>query len=379
MKKTLVALAIAGAFSGAAFAQSSVVMYGIADVNVQVTDPKAGTSVNVPKTVGINSGGQSGSRFGVRGSEALGNGINAIFQLENGYNIDTGTLGQSDSKTNTYRLFGRQAYVGLTGGFGGVVLGRLATFSSGTGSFDKFGSVADIGSTGFGYAGTQSVMTSSNSLRADNAIGYVSPKFAGVSFGYAHSTRVDGQEGTGVGSGNNHGDIAYVDFATGPMAFVLTYDRLSFREGAAAALDNHVQQNYQLGGKYDFGFLVLQAGFAYEKNLVSGFGLAAPVSNGLLQSSGGNAKAGSIGVTFPFGANAIAANYQERRWDKKDVGATNLYKDGKRRTFAVEYTYTFSKRTNLYAYYTDVRDSGSAKTPNWGGAQQYAVGLRHQF
>src|SRR5512141_1736497 len=117
MKKSLVALALMGAFSGAAFAQSNVTLYGILDVNIQRNDPKegtcyatvsgVGTPVSCGTTTGINGGHQSGNRWGVRGSEALGGGLNAIFTLESGFNIDTGTSGQGG------RLFGRQAWAGL--------------------------------------------------------------------------------------------------------------------------------------------------------------------------------------------------------------------------------------------------------------------------
>ncbi|HBY59553.1 MAG TPA: porin, partial [Solibacterales bacterium] len=93
MKKSLLALALLGAF-GAASAQSSVTLYGIADVNVQRSDPKAGTASDPQATTGVASGYQAGSRLGVRGTESLGGGLNAIFTLELGYNIDDGSRGQ---------------------------------------------------------------------------------------------------------------------------------------------------------------------------------------------------------------------------------------------------------------------------------------------
>src|SRR5512134_4066319 len=92
MKKSLIALAVFGAFSGAALAQSNVTLYGILDVNYQRNDPEVGDS-----TSGINGGHQSGNRFGLRGSEALGGGWNAVFTIEGGFNIDTGTSGQSSA------------------------------------------------------------------------------------------------------------------------------------------------------------------------------------------------------------------------------------------------------------------------------------------
>jgi predicted porin len=375
MKKTLVALAIAGAFTGAAYAQSSVTIYGIVDGGVQVNDPKAGTTNNAGSISGVNGGIQSGNRLGFRGSEALGGGNNAIFTLENGYSVDDGSLGQSG------RIFGRQAFLGLqNANYGTLVMGRTALFSSGTGSFDKFGSIADIGSTGFGAAGTQSVMTSSAALRVDNSIAYVSPKFYGMSAGYGHAFRWNGQELPGSSGGNNHADEAYIDYYNGPFSGVITYDRFSCREcTSAAAKSDHIEQHWQFAAKWDFGFMKLLGAYAYETNLVAGFGFgtgtyANTTQNSALQSSGTDANAFSVGVLFPYGAHSFGANYQQRKWD------SNQYTpEAKRETWAIEYQYAFSTRTNLYAYYTEVSDKDAAKTANWGGLQQYAIGLRHLF
>ena len=132
MKKSLIALALIGAFSGAAVAQSNVTLYGNVDVAARWTEQPTTVGTGATARVvqesvtGIDSGHQSGSRFGVRGSEALGGGLNAIFALEAGFSTDTGGFQFSD------KLFGRQAYAGLSGGWGNLVAGRLATFSSGT-------------------------------------------------------------------------------------------------------------------------------------------------------------------------------------------------------------------------------------------------------
>ncbi len=193
MKKSLIALALIGTFSGAAVAQSNVTLYGILDVNYmwQEGPTNVGTStaprIEQESVSAINSGHQSGSRWGLRGSEALGGGLSAIFALEGGYDIDRGTQGQGG------RLFGRQAYAGLSGGWGSVVAGRLATFSSGTGDFDMIGRV-DPFATGFGLASAGSTFISMNALRVDNTVAYVSPTMAGFKAGVGYSTRIDGAE-----------------------------------------------------------------------------------------------------------------------------------------------------------------------------------------
>ncbi|RZI41890.1 porin [Herbaspirillum sp. HC18] len=113
MKKSLLALAVLGAFAGVASAQTNVSIYGVADVGIERTKLSPGQS-----TTRLSSGIQSGSRLGFKGSEDLGGGMSAIFALENGYDISNGALGQGGL------LFGRQAWVGLNGGFGAVKFGR---------------------------------------------------------------------------------------------------------------------------------------------------------------------------------------------------------------------------------------------------------------
>ncbi len=193
MKKSLMALAVLGAMSSVASAQSSVTMYGIVDIGVQWVEQGVATGITASpyaqeSGIQINSGYQSGSRFGVRGSEALGKNWNAVFTLEAGYNTDTGLSGQGG------RLFGRQAWAGLQhSAFGTVALGRLATPSSGTGSFDLWGAV-DPFLTGWGVNGLQSTFIPSNALREDNAIIWASPTWAGFKFAGMYSFNINGQE-----------------------------------------------------------------------------------------------------------------------------------------------------------------------------------------
>ena len=102
MKRHAIAFAVLGTCAGAAAAQSSVTLYGVIDQGINYTNNSGGNSL-----VEMASGHVQGSRFGLRGSEDLGGGTKAIFQLENGFSADTGRLGQGG------RMFGRQAYVGL--------------------------------------------------------------------------------------------------------------------------------------------------------------------------------------------------------------------------------------------------------------------------
>lgn len=121
MKKTVAALAVLSAVAGAAHAQSSVNLYGLVDVFVGKSTVKNTTGAVVTNTdagTSLSSGGLNGSRWGLRGSEDLGGGLKATFQVESGFNADTGTSADAG------RLFNRTSKVGLSGGFGSVEFGR---------------------------------------------------------------------------------------------------------------------------------------------------------------------------------------------------------------------------------------------------------------
>ena len=115
MKKTLLALAVFGAFAGTTSAQSNVTIYGLVDMAIQHENDGANTRT------ALDSGEFAGSRIGFKGSEDLGGGLKVNFQLESGFGADDGKLNQGG------RIFGRQAWVGMSGGFGSVNLGRQWT------------------------------------------------------------------------------------------------------------------------------------------------------------------------------------------------------------------------------------------------------------
>ncbi|WP_207003067.1 porin [Trinickia mobilis] len=165
MKKSLIALAVTSAVAVPAFAQSSVTLYGIIDTGITYVNNTGGAH-----QFKMSSGVIQGSRWGLKGVEDLGGGTKAIFQLEDGFNVGTGTLAQGG------REFGRQAYVGLTNdNYGTLTLGRQydpvvdnaqpTTFNGQWGAY--FSHPADIDNT-------------DNGFRINNAVKYVSPRFYGV-------------------------------------------------------------------------------------------------------------------------------------------------------------------------------------------------------
>jgi GBP family porin len=380
MKKTLLALAVFGAFAGAASAQSSVTLYGRLDAGIGRSDPKNGRVSDVDATTGVFSGVQAGNRFGLRGSEDLGGGLRAIFSIENGFSLDDGTLGQGG------RLFGRQAYAGLAGGFGTVVLGRLASFSSGTGAFDRFGGLDPFG-TGAGNLGFQATFASANALRLDNTVAYLTPNLSGFSAGVGYTFRAGGQENPGGTSNNNAGYISYINYSAGPLYAVLTYD--SFKLGEVAAVPalgigaDPTQSHLQVGASWDFKFMKVSAAYANESKQFAlgpaGISFANTVtgtstSSGALQAAGTDATAFALGVSVPLGAHRFAGSYQLRNSD-----AIRTNQEGKRSVWTVGYEYSFSRRTNAYAYFGQVNDKDGYNIGNWGGIGQMFAGLNHSF
>ena len=373
MKKSLLALAVLGAFAGAASAQSSVTLYGIVDVGFVYEDFERG---GASSRTAIDAGLQAGNRLGVRGSEALGGGLNAIFALEAGYNMDTGAGGQGG------RLFGRQAWLGVEGGFGTLVLGKIATFSSGTGAFDMFGQIDPLG-TAWSIAGLQATFSPSTSFRPDNAIMYRTPKLGGFQAGAGYSFQSGPNGGTPLqevaGTGNNNRTMfTGVNFAAGPFYAALTYDVIKFGSVAApaGAPGASNQKMLQVGGTWDLKFLKLHGAYAKEDNVrptvIQAFLAAGP---------GANADAWMVGLSAPVGAFSLFGSYQERDGDSILVGGVPTEGDGE--VFAIGGKYDLSRRTNLYLVYANTEGEKSlaptVATTDSVNRQTIMLGVNHRF
>jgi predicted porin len=392
MKKSLVALAVLGAFAGAASAQSSVTLYGVIDMTLQRNDPKAS---GLPSTTGVNSGHQAGSRLGFRGSEDLGGGVRAIFTLENGYNPDNGTLGQGG------RIFGRQAFAGLAGGFGDLVLGRVPAFGSGTGSYDMIG-VGDPFGTGFGISSLASTFSTIGvTLRPSNSILYRSPSFGGFRFGVQYSFQVLADAEL-AGSGNNNSYVgAGASFGSGPVSLAVTYDQIRPTDAQKVAGFNDNQTHIQVGGSFDFKVVKLHAAYAQQKEQFAATSTVLPSAltaantgiAGLAVPAGTTEDANSfaVGVTVPIGSGRVLASYQKR--DGKEyvlnstAGAVNVDLD--RTVASVAYVHDLSRRTNVYVNYADstvdgrlertVSTTGTTASPLLLDAKQITFGVLHRF
>jgi predicted porin len=366
MKKSLIALALMGAFSGGAIAQSNVTLYGILDVNLKRTDPNGPGAA----TTALDGGYQSGNRWGLRGTEALGGGMSAIFTVEGGFDIDTGMQAQGG------RLFGRQAWAGLQWDAAKVALvgGRLATLSSGTGSFDMIGAI-DPFLTGFD--GMQNIFTMAGATRADNTIGLIGGPWAGFKAGVTYTFNFNGAEA--AGSSNNTRLIGFgANYTWGPLFVAVTHDQVKH---STASWDTG--KYTQLGGTFDFKVAKLHAGYAMEDKIRL---LGTANSNAYAAAytgPGRDADAWFIGATVPLAGGNLLALYGDR---DADPVAGEANRDGPDLThWTIGYTYPLSRRTNLYASFANKDGDGSNKvgavgnTNNSFDRKVYAVGVRHLF
>lgn len=152
MKKTLAALSVLGAFAGSALA-ADVTLYGVIDTGLVFQHADADMQgVDTVDTFQMKSGVTAGSRFGLKGTEDLGNGLKIGFVLENGFSSDTGSFTQDN------RLFGREAQLNLSGAFGTVAFGRMGSLASGNGTFGLLGSMSPFGTSWGQYAANASTV-----------------------------------------------------------------------------------------------------------------------------------------------------------------------------------------------------------------------------
>jgi len=340
MKHKILAIALVSALPLVAQAQTSVTMYGMVDASIGVENNDAPGESS--RTV-VSSGTQSASRIGFRGTEDLGNGLKALFNIEAAVAVDTGA---TDSN-----MFQRRAVVGLQGAFGTVTVGR---------EYGPIAAVAAASDTlGQGFYGSNLAGFGTNRLtrRLSNSVNYQSNALSGFTLRAAY--------GAGERSIDPSGDVTGVslEYANAGLYIGAGYQNV---ERLATGDD----KEYNAGIGYKFGDFEVRAGY-----------MAADPETGVLPSAKYEQK--NAGVSYGFGANRVFLNYQQQ---ELATGA-----EGKAVTVA--YSYTLSKRTNVYASYAKLRNNnngvfsltspaGSLALPATAfGAdpQVYNVGVRHSF
>ena len=388
-KKTLAAAALLGAFAGSAVA-ADVMLYGVVDYGLQYThvdSDKANT--DAVDNFQLSSGNQSGARFGLKGSEDLGNGVKAGFHLENGFSADTGSLAQNS------RLF-------VNGAFGEVAFGRMGTLGSANGTYGILGNLSPFGASWVGAVEYSTYYV--GGIRADNTVTYKTPTFAGVTVyaQYSFETNTKQEENLkateGKASANRYYALGATYKAAGfdLAAVVDSYNWSSTFTKKDADLDDGL--SVTLGGSYDFEVAKIFLSGQYFDNMIGNDKSqpgSDPVDAGKSDSFysfssyfdnqnpiEGYALQAGVSAPVAGGTAMFAVGYTDAEEANSEANQAKI--EFKRIGTSVGYTYSLSKRTNLYGVAAYYRDS-LKNEKNVAGADRdpstvtvYA-GIRHTF
>jgi predicted porin len=350
MKKSLLALAVLGAFAGAASAQSSVTIYGSLDLGV--TKSNGGTAGNNGGAAGNGAQAKAWTlqsanapRLGFRGNEDLGGGLSAQFQIEHRFNVDTGT------QNNAAVFWQGRSYLQLSSASAGrVYLGRDYTpaFWPAVKS-DPFG-WDGVGQMGLDmWAGFRTPSpTNAGNVRGSNSIGYKSPSFGGVTLQAATAL---GENVVGRDDGFN------LEYGAGPIYAALGYERVR-NSGASAA---SVLLNTAPGTTTQSGDSLINFALHYD------FGMVKPMfyyARAKVGQTGVTNKFWSLGALAPIGPGNLKAAYY-----RLDPAGNN----NNRSKLGLGYDYPLSKRTNLYL------DAGFQRGDGLTSNTTYSFGAKHTF
>ena len=384
MKKSLIAAALLGTFAASAFAAPSVTLYGRVDTGLAYTHKNLDNDKSSTNTVEMTSGFSTGNRWGLTGTEDIGN-AKVGFVLESGFNSDDGASGQDG------RLFGREAQVNVSGAYGTLYAGRIASVVSDSGSIGYLGDVSAFPNA-FGIVGTQKGSTGTAYDRYDNTLAYQTPTFGGLQGAIMYSFKGDtkASDSKVANALENSGDAdrylaAGLRYKAGKAAVVLTGDMTMY--GNVYSDDVNVKNVYHdvdngysfiLGGNYDFGVAKVFAKATYfdnQVNVIDSFSLIKDAraldKPQALALKGWGAE---LSTAVPAFGGTFLGTVGYR--DAKDVD-NGSYKF-KRWNAAVGYSYAFSKRTSVYAAAGYAQEKSNAQDRK-ASAAQAGFGLVHKF
>ena len=371
---------------------ADVQLYGIVDTGLQyVHGDTDSTSANSDfDSFSMESGMASGSRFGFKGTEDLGNGLTVGFILEDGIKSDTGV----DDDV----LFNRESSLFLQGGFGKVAFGRIGSFNGGVSSWAKYGVISVFGTSWSDYS-AQAGTWAMGAGMWNNMIAYETPNFAGfkVFAQYGMGNQVAKSDKSLTGDENESSSDRYyaigASYANGPLNLYFAVDSINYASAGDADPknldpDGDDSLTITFGGNYDFEVLKLYAGAQYfdeikrskmkgvlqDVNAFNGGGFAERMKGWSLGVSAGIPVAGGTVMVGAAYLDAEAADSESAETTKDDELSRWIVSAG--------YDYPFSKRTDVYAVATYNQDSlkftNNAKDqdPYMFGVM---VGLRHKF
>lgn len=389
MKKTLLAAALLAGFAtaGVAQAETSVTLYGILDTGYGYNQVKFNDQgYNLKSTnSGMQGGIFNGNRFGLRGSEDLGNGARAIFNLEQGF-----TLGNGEPTTT--KQFHRQAWVGLASDdWGTFTMGRQYNMGA-VMIYDQFNvghTMGDMDSA-FGAVGYAN--------RMDNSFRYVSPNFSGFQAGVAYANgKTDITRDDSVGANSDTGTdrtnwvSAGFKYANGPIAFGASYDRQTPNDKDGHNV-NDALTSWNIGASYNFEVVKLILAYGQDRHGKMGFAGAGLTNTGKAVYSEFNSasvyndfKSNNyyVALSAPLAGGVATAGWTHSKsnldeydqWKNGD-GVVGAFPEKAQDIYHINYQYPLSKRTSVYAY-------GSYGTGMYyldnAKAKEVGIGLNHKF
>ena len=397
MKKSLTALAVLGVFAGTAMA-ADVTLYGALDTGFEYFHKKTtqhNGSSEKSDTFDMQTGWDTGNRWGLKGSEDLGNGYKVSFKLESGFNGDDGTMGQGS------RLFGREAGLTLSGPFGSVAFGRFGGISSSCGTYDMLGYVESFD------GGDGDVWGFAASDRYDNMVVYQTPRFAGLQLTAQYSFKTDSKDdakysttANADGEYENHfsGDEGtshakrYASIGLsgeyGPASFAVgyeltkyganeaTFDGTNVGPGVGRQLDKDGHLVF-IGGNYDFEVVQLFAEAQYFKNQTATATVYTEGNRGL------KGYGLHVGAAAPIGAGTLTAGLYYADFSDEEAVAENVDRDYTYYGVSARYNYPLSTRTGVYVgagYGQTKGDALAGETSDYKDqVTQVYCGLVHTF
>ena len=354
MQKKLIALALASAFAAPAFAATSNVdIYGQINESVERVDNGLAT---YNRMVTNNN-----SFLGFKGSEDLGGGLKAVWQLETNVSFDgNGSSASTTSLGGASNMFGtRNTYVGLAGGFGTVIAGVSDTpYKMSTGPLDQFvGTLGDYNAI-FGSAGASGSNSSLFDLRTANTIAYLSPNFSGFDFKAGYVMGLEGQVTT-VGNSRSSAYSLSGTYTNGPLFATAAYEKHNSvgasgtcNTGAVCLTDGLYDRDaWKIGAGYTIG--AFKVGALYEK--MSGDGTLNVIDH----------KSWMLNGAYNIGAVTLKASYT------KAGDLSNVAGDNGAKMYALGADYALSKRTVIQAVYAKIDNEAAG---SWDLGQGPTVG-----
>lgn len=354
MNKKLLAFAVAAAFTAPMVANAdsgNVSIYGIAHVSYD------NINTNAPGQDTLSRISSNSSRIGFKGTEDLGNGLSAVWQMEQQVGMDSGSVAN---------MTARNTFVGLSSKSVGTLLAGThdTPYKLGTGKLDVFGDTMGDYNTIIGNVNGANV----RDLRLGNVVAYITPTFNGFHAAIAASML---NEAGNAGQANPSAWSATAVYDNGPLFLSLSHE-VQKTANAAPATDGFDTKGTKLGAGYAFG--ATKVGVVYERLTDSRSNMA------------GSRNAYVLNVAHTMGANVIKASY-----GKANDGASAA--DTSAKNWTVGFDHNLSKRTAVYALYTKT-DNASGATYGVGGAgaggiynaaaagedpRAISLGMKHSF